>query len=163
MEAAVTQVPAEGSRAGREQGGPKALVGKAHARPGFFLAEGVLGDILWFSPDGTLAYYNDTETYRVDRFDYDADTGLTGASGALHVWTQIMSRLDIQPRHSTPPSGIEWDQVSQTAVRDAAARDCTQPRLLPFRADQAPHEAVNCDVSSSVLERLMNRLRNRKP
>lgn len=30
-----------------------------------------------WSPDGTRAYYNDTETYRVDVFDYSAETGLT--------------------------------------------------------------------------------------
>jgi sugar lactone lactonase YvrE len=31
-----------------------------------------------WTPDGTLAYYNDTDTFRVDRFDYDRDAGLTG-------------------------------------------------------------------------------------
>jgi sugar lactone lactonase YvrE len=30
-----------------------------------------------WSPDGSMAYYNDTETGRVDAFDYDADGGLT--------------------------------------------------------------------------------------
>ena len=31
-----------------------------------------------WSPDGSRAYYNDTDTYRVDVFDYDAEAGLTG-------------------------------------------------------------------------------------
>src|SRR5690606_22899436 len=31
-----------------------------------------------WSPDGTLAYYNDTATRTVSVFDYDRDAGLTG-------------------------------------------------------------------------------------
>jgi sugar lactone lactonase YvrE len=42
------------------------------------LADLTISNGLDWSPDGTLAYYNDTDTFRVDVFDYDRDAGLTG-------------------------------------------------------------------------------------
>ena len=41
--------------------------------------EGVtISNGLDWSPDGTRAYYNDTDTYRTDVFDYEFESGLTG-------------------------------------------------------------------------------------
>ena len=41
---------------------------------------------LEWSPDGLLAYYNDTATRRVDVFDYDRDRGLPdGAPSSIPV------------------------------------------------------------------------------
>ena len=46
-------------------------------RSAHVVLEGVtISNGLEWSPDGSLAYYNDTDTYRVDVFDYDRDTGL---------------------------------------------------------------------------------------
>jgi sugar lactone lactonase YvrE len=40
---------------------------------------------LEWSPDGSRTYYNDTEAYRVDVFDYDRDAGLTNRRAFVHV------------------------------------------------------------------------------
>ena len=41
------------------------------------VGEVTISNGLDWSPDGALAYYNDTDTFRVDVFDYDRDAGLT--------------------------------------------------------------------------------------
>jgi sugar lactone lactonase YvrE len=38
-----------------------------------------------WSPDGSRAYYNDTDTYRTDVFDYDAESGLTARRPFVEV------------------------------------------------------------------------------
>jgi sugar lactone lactonase YvrE len=40
---------------------------------------------LEWSPDGSRAYYNDTETHRVDVFDYDREAGLANRRPFVHV------------------------------------------------------------------------------
>ena len=45
-----------------------------------------------WSPDGSRAYYNDTETYRVDVFDYDRDSGLSARRPFV----------EIRPEHGRP-------------------------------------------------------------
>jgi sugar lactone lactonase YvrE len=52
--------------------------------------EGVtISNGLDWSPDGSRAYYNDTATGRVDVFDYDRDSGLTGRRPFVHVPAEV--------------------------------------------------------------------------
>ncbi|MDR0781267.1 MAG: hypothetical protein LBF16_11335, partial [Pseudomonadales bacterium] len=84
---------------------------------------------------------------------------LTGATGALRVWTDLMSRLDIQPRPFQEPAGIVWDEVSRYAAADPARRNCSQTRVLPFRDANRVDLAWSCVVNDNFFDRLINRNR----
>ena len=94
--------------------------------------------------------------------DDNRETGLTGASGALRVWTDIMRALDIQPRQSVAPPTIESHRVALQAVRNEAARDCSQTHTLPFASSQRPSAAVSCETGASLFERVIDRFNNRR-
>jgi sugar lactone lactonase YvrE len=68
-----------GSMAYDERPGAAALYRLDPDRSVHRVLEGVtISNGLDWSPDGSLAYYDDTATHRVDVFDYDRDAGLTG-------------------------------------------------------------------------------------
>jgi penicillin-binding protein 1B len=87
-------------------------------------------------------------------------TGLTGATGALRVWTDLMIELDIRPRQTQPPLDIQWDTVAQYAVRNPADRNCSRAQSLPFRADRMQDVAYSCEVNDSFFERVMDRFKS---
>ncbi len=91
--------------------------------------------------------------------DNNGATGLTGATGALKVWSDIMSSLRIEPRTTAPPPDIEWRQVSQNAVRDPAYRQCQDSVLLPFAESRPPDRAVDCEDNGSLFNRVLDRFR----
>ena len=70
-----------------------------------------------------------------------------------------MTELDIQPRQSLPPADIEWRSVALHPVRVVEARNCLDTRQLPFRAGALSDEAVNCENSGSLMERVFDRFR----
>jgi penicillin-binding protein 1B len=94
--------------------------------------------------------------------DDNRETGLTGASGALRVWTDIMRALDIQPRQSFPPPELEMHSVALQAVRDPSSRDCRLTQTLPFDPDQRPSTAVSCETAGSLIDRVIERINNRR-
>lgn len=95
--------------------------------------------------------------------DDNRETGLTGSSGALRVWTDIMSKLEIQPRQSFTPADVVFQRVAQQAIRNGNSRDCSDTIMLPFREGQLPDPATSCDNNDSLLDRLIDRVRNIRP
>jgi len=93
-------------------------------------------------------------------YDDNRETGLTGSSGALRVWSDIMNRLEIQPRQLTAPAEISWQRVAAQATRHESAKDCTSPLMLPLREGQSAPASVNCESGGSFIDRVIDRFRN---
>ena len=92
-------------------------------------------------------------------YDDNRDTGLTGATGALRVWSELMSDLNIQPRLTLPPSKIVWQDIASQAVWRESDRDCRAMLSLPFLPGRLPTSAVNCEGSESFLQSIFDRVR----
>ncbi len=93
-------------------------------------------------------------------YDDNRESGLTGATGALRVWTDMMALLDIQPRQTLPPADIMMDTVPLQAVRDPSERNCAVSESLPFQSDRMPDVAYSCEVNDSFFERIIDRFRS---
>jgi penicillin-binding protein 1B len=93
-------------------------------------------------------------------YDDNRETGLTGSSGALRVWTDIMNNLDLERRQLVAPADITWQRVSAHPASTESARNCQSPLMLPFREGQAPTLPVDCENSESLIERVFDRFRN---
>jgi penicillin-binding protein 1B len=75
--------------------------------------------------------------------DDNEPAGLTGASGAMTVWGDMMARLDPAPLILAQPGNIEQVYIDKaTGLRSAA--QCSGAMELPFIAGTAPEEAVPC-------------------
>ena len=69
--------------------------------------------------------------------DDNSPAGLTGASGALSVWVELMRRLNPAPLDRAAPPGIEWHWVdANSGLR--VARSCPAALELPFVAGSGP-------------------------
>ncbi|HOG15920.1 MAG TPA: PBP1A family penicillin-binding protein [Syntrophales bacterium] len=93
-------------------------------------------------------------------YDSGADTGLTGAQGALHIWARFLRALYPQagPAALKPPDGIE------TAVVDPesgglATGECPEELREAFLAGTAPRDTCPLHPSNVVVDTLRRGMR----
>ncbi len=91
--------------------------------------------------------------------DDNQETGLTGAAGALQVWSTLMQAFDVEPRQVPAPESIKFDQVPLTPTHNGAQRDCSATQSLPFLADAMPDVAISCEVNDSFFGRVIDRFK----
>ncbi|PKM12182.1 MAG: penicillin-binding protein 1B [Gammaproteobacteria bacterium HGW-Gammaproteobacteria-3] len=75
--------------------------------------------------------------------DDNKPAGLSGASGALKVWTDLMRQISMRPVTLTPPDNIDTVWIDP-ATGLLANKDCEGVRQYPFVRGSAPTAASPC-------------------
>ncbi len=83
--------------------------------------------------------------------DDNGETGLTGATGALPIWTEVMLRIGVTPFQFGRPDDLAWEWVSPTG--DAlVARECEGATLVPLALPHGLPDRREC-ASDRPVER----------
>jgi penicillin-binding protein 1B len=80
--------------------------------------------------------------------------GLTGSSGALPVWTDLMQRLPQRPLNLQPPESVEWVWLDEDGDR-LSASGCPGARRYPLLRASMPDQATACGKAGEVGEGVM--------
>ena len=75
--------------------------------------------------------------------DDNEPTGLTGSSGAMRIWGELMARLPLRPLELLPPEGIEWARIDRDSGLIANDR-CERSDWLPFIRGSEPRQQAPC-------------------
>jgi penicillin-binding protein 1B len=75
--------------------------------------------------------------------DNNLPTGLTGATGALTVWEDIIRRVHSEPLRLAPPQDVEFITIDPQEQRRTEAQ-CPRAVTLPFLIGSAPQAWASC-------------------
>lgn len=75
--------------------------------------------------------------------DSNEPAGLTGAAGALRVWSRFMEQAQPRPLDMTAPEGVVWQWIDP-ASGSRTDPDCPGARRVPFLADNLPMVYEGC-------------------
>jgi sugar lactone lactonase YvrE len=110
------------------------------------LANVTISNGLEWSPDGSRAYYVDTPTLRVDVFDYDRDSGLTG----LHPFVEIPPEVGRPDGLTVDAHGGVWVALS----RSGAVRRYTPDGVLDEVVEVPARKVTACAFGGPRLDEL---------
>ncbi|WP_036188584.1 penicillin-binding protein 1B [Marinimicrobium agarilyticum] len=80
--------------------------------------------------------------------DNNDETPLTGSTGALHAWADLMGELPTQGLPVTPPGNVSFDWLDEETGKLSAER-CEGAVWLPLREGQGPEESADCRLDRS--------------
>jgi penicillin-binding protein 1B len=73
--------------------------------------------------------------------DDNKPTGLTGASGAMQIWADVMQEVHLQPVDIPVPASIEYVEIDQ---QGQVATGCQGAIALPFAPGTVPDRYASC-------------------
>ncbi|MEH6471623.1 MAG: penicillin-binding protein 1B [Halopseudomonas sp.] len=81
--------------------------------------------------------------------DDNRPTPLTGSSGALQVWAELMAKLRPATFEALPPSTVKYQWVDD-ANGVLTDQGCPNARLIPFVIGSEPEQFVGCGLQAPV-------------
>ena len=80
--------------------------------------------------------------------DDNAKTPLSGASGALQVWADLMRQLPTQGVNQQPPEGVSFDWIDASTGL-LSSEQCEGAMWLPLHNDFKPKESAECKIKEN--------------
>ncbi|GGY79988.1 penicillin-binding protein 1B [Cellvibrio zantedeschiae] len=91
--------------------------------------------------------------------DDNSKTPLSGASGALQVWADLMRQLPTQGVNQQPPEGVSYDWID-TSTGLLSAEHCEGAMWLPLHNDFKPKESAECKIKAGAEEHWWQKIFN---
>ena len=82
--------------------------------------------------------------------DDNKPTPLTGSSGALPVWSEIMKTASLEPMDYRQLDGIEYFWVDET-TGERSFEFCQEVRQMPFHPSSIPEAVAPCIKSTKPI------------
>lgn len=86
-------------------------------------------------------------------------TGLSGATGALPVWVDLMAHLNPVSQAPVQPDNVTWQWADVTTGK-LSAEGCENAVNLPFLANTIPTEKTECAVNKATVNDPINNIVN---